>query len=96
MLKTNLIQLAKNLPLSSKIAKYAEVGSSGNCNKMVERLLLKNLNQALDYLISNTQQAFIQLRQALNKAPIFWHFNLKCHIQIKTDVSGYGINRVLS
>ena len=30
------------------------------------------------------------------KAPILNHFNLKRYIQIKTDVSGYAINGILS
>ncbi len=30
------------------------------------------------------------------KSPILNHFNLKCHIQIKTDTSGYTISKILS
>ena len=30
------------------------------------------------------------------KAPILYHLNLECHIQIETDISGYAIDGVLS
>ena len=40
--------------------------------------------------------AFIQLRQAFVKALIFHHFNLKSHIRIETNLSGYTIDGILS
>ena len=36
------------------------------------------------------------MRQTLTKAPILQHLDLKDHIQIETNVSGYAIGRVLS
>ena len=47
-------------------------------------------------LISNAKKAFNYLRLAFIKVSILWHFDLKSHIWIKIDVSGYAIGRVLS
>ena len=49
-----------------------------------------------NFLTSNAKKAFNQLRLAFIKALILRHFDLKSHIQIETDVSGYAIGRVLS
>lgn len=48
------------------------------------------------YLISDIKNVFNQLRQAFTKAPIFQHFDLKHHIRIETNISGYAIDEVLS
>ena len=58
----------------------------GNSNKLGEP----------KFLIFGVKEAFNHLRQAFTKAPIFWHFNPKYHIWIKTDVSGYTIRKILS
>ena len=81
------------------VAEVDEVGVGGasDCkHEIVKRSLSKNLNKATGYLIPNAEQAFIQLRQAFTKAPILRHFNVECHIRIKTDASGYAIGGVLS
>ena len=39
---------------------------------------------------------FTEFRQAFFKASILHHFDLKRHIRIETDVSGYAIDGVLS
>ena len=51
---------------------------------------------SLDFFILGTRLAFTKLRQAFVKAPIFNHFDLEHYIQIKTDVLGYAIGRILS
>ena len=48
------------------------------------------------FLTLNAKKAFNHLRQAFIKAPILRHFDLECHIWIKTDVSGYAIGKMLS
>ena len=48
------------------------------------------------FLPPNAREAFNQLKQAFTKAPIFQHFDPKCHIQIKPNTSGYIIGRILS
>ena len=73
-----------------------DVSSGGNYEKTVGRLPSKNLNGTIGYLTPDTRRAFTQLRQVFNKAPILQHFDLKCHIRIETNMSGYTINRVLS
>ena len=91
---------SKNLLLSINMAKNNEVGGSDSSDcedKMVERSpCSKNSNRATGYLTPDTGQTFTQLRQASIKAPILQHFDLKCHIRIETDASGYGIGGVLS
>ena len=71
--------------------------------KKVQKLFKsKNLSKSKktvrssDYLIFGAKLAFTKLRQAFFKAPILYHFDLERHIQIKTNVSGYVIGRVLS
>ena len=49
-----------------------------------------------NFLTLKAKLAFIKSRQVFVKAPIFYHFNLKHHIQIETDVSSYVINRVFN
>ena len=49
-----------------------------------------------DFLTSGARKAFTELRQAFIKAPILHHFDLKCHIRVETDASGYAIGGVLS
>ena len=48
------------------------------------------------FLTSVTKDAFNKLRQVFTKTLILWNIDLKCHIQIETNVSGYTIGRVLS
>ena len=48
------------------------------------------------FLTSGARKIFNRLWLALNKAPILWHFDPKCHIQIKTDALVYAIDGVLS
>ena len=49
-----------------------------------------------DFLTLRARLAFIKLRQAFVKAPIFQRFDLKCHIRIEMDKSSYAIGRVFS
>ena len=48
-----------------------------------------------DFLIFRTKLVFTKLRQTFIKSLILYHFDLKRHIQIETDASGYVISRVL-
>ena len=56
----------------------------------------KKTVRSSDFLTSGGKLAFTELRQAFFKAPIFHHFDLKHHIQIETNKSGYAISGVLS
>ena len=49
-----------------------------------------------DFFILRAELAFIELRQTFIKTPIFYHFDLECHIQVEMDVSGYTIGGVFS
>ena len=48
------------------------------------------------FLTSDARKDFNHLKQAFIKTPILRHFDPECHIQIKTDASGYAIGEVLS
>ena len=100
MLTTSLAtRLLKNLLLSIDVAEVDEVGvgGGGDCkDETVERSLSKNLNKAIGYLSPDARRAFTQLRQTFTKAPILWHFDSECHIQIEIDMSSYAIGGVLS
>lgn len=45
---------------------------------------------------SEAKLAFAKLKQTFSIAPIIHHFDLECHIGIKTDEYGYVINGVFS
>ena len=49
-----------------------------------------------NFLTPNAKKALNHLRLAFIKAPILRHFDLKSHIRIETDASGYAIGEVLS
>ena len=48
------------------------------------------------FLTLEAKSAFNRLPLAFIEAPIYQHFNPKCHIWIKTDALGYAIGGVLS
>ena len=48
------------------------------------------------FLTVDARQAFTQLRQAFIEVSILSHFDLKCHIRIETNASGYAIGGVLN
>ena len=56
----------------------------------------KNIETGPGYFIFEAILTFINLRQVLVKAPILHLFDLKCHIRIKTNITGYAISRILS
>ena len=81
------------------MAEIDEIGIGGvgdREDEIVGRSLSNNSNGATSYLTPDVKQAFIQLRQAFNKALIFRHFDQKFHIRIKTNASSYAIGEVLS
>ena len=49
-----------------------------------------------DFLTLKAKLAFTELRQVFFKASILHHFDLKRHIKVETDVSGYAIDGVFS
>ena len=60
----------------------------------------KNLSKSknmirIDFLTPRAKLAFIKLRQAFFKAPIFHYFDPEHYIRIETNASGYAINVVL-
>ena len=49
-----------------------------------------------DFFTPGAKLKFPELRQIFVKIPILYHFDLECHIWIKTDVLSYAIGKVLS
>ena len=56
----------------------------------------KKTVKSLDFLTFRARLAFIELKQAFVKALILYHFDLKRHIHIEVDKSGYAMGRVFS
>ncbi len=56
----------------------------------------KKISFRVGFFTFEASLAFIQLKKAFIKAPIPYHFNLKCHIQTEIDTSGYTIGEVLN
>ena len=88
-------------PKSKKLAK------SGNskCKKSVKSKKLSKTGNSPNFgatepgpsfLTPEARSTFNRLRLAFTEAPILWHFDPECHIQIKNDASGYAIGGVLS
>ena len=97
MLKTSLtIGLLGILLSSINVVKEDDIDASSNNNKTIKRLLCsKNLNRITGYLTSKAKLMFTKLSKAFTKALIFQYFDLKYHIQIETNASGYAIGKVL-
>ena len=55
----------------------------------------RNKETGTSFLTSEARLAFTQLRQAFIEAPILHYFDLKSHIRIETNASGYAINCIL-
>ena len=73
------------------------IGIGSDCgDKTVKRSPSKNLNGATGYLTPKARLAFTKLRKAFTKTLILRHFDAKCHIWIKTDISGYAIGGILN
>ena len=49
-----------------------------------------------NFLSFNAKKTFNNLWLEFIKASILWHFDLKSHIQIQFNVSGYDIDAILS
>ena len=56
----------------------------------------RNMEARSGFFIPKAKLAFIQLRQIFVEALILHHFDLKYHIWIETDVSGYMIGGILN
>ena len=56
----------------------------------------KKTIKSSNFFISGAKLAFTELRQAFFKAPILYYFDLKHHIRIEIDVSGYAIDELFS
>ena len=69
---------------------------SNKVEKKVQNLSKSKKTVGLDFFTPKAKLAFIKLRQAFFKAPIFHHFDPEGHIWIETDVLGYVIGRVFS
>lgn len=78
--------MVKNLSKSKKLKnEKSEISMCFSDIKAIEEPM---------FLTSNGRKAFNYLWQTFIKALILQHFDLKCHIQIKINASGFPIYRV--
>ena len=98
MLKTTLTQLTETLPLLVNVSDNVEDVGSDNADETVERLppYTKARIRVTSYPTPNAKVAFTQSKKVFTKALIFYHFDPKSHIWIKTGGFGNTIGRVLS
>ena len=89
----------------SKLDKSKLNGGKVDCNEVEDDKVGKKVQKlskskktvgSSDFFTFGAKLAFTKLRQAFLKASILYHFNPKCHIWIKTDISGYTIGEVLN
>lgn len=79
-------EMVKNLSKSKKLKnKKSEILTRLSNIKAIEKPM---------FLTLNGRKAFNYLRQTFIKALILQHFDLECHIMIKTNISGFPICRV--
>ena len=101
----NSVEHAKKLGKLSKSrkSKSEKTFKSWNLAKSGKKLSKSrnstNFNATEDrpkFLTPDARIAFNYLRLTFTEAPILWHFDPECHIQIETDALGYAIGGVLS
>lgn len=84
------------------IAEHDEIvdgGRSNRTNKNLSKSQTQKISTVLSYIGANIKNReflifkasinFTQLRHTFSKASMLLHFDLKCHIRIQTNVSGY-------
>ena len=64
--------------------------------KSKKPIFVKFNSSGTDFFTIRVKKAFIHLRKAFIKAPIFRYFNLERHIRIETDALRYAISEVFS
>ena len=101
------MKISELLDLAPKVFEANDNKIAGSSNNRTNKTVI-NFSKNLMYmpniraikepifLIPNAKKINNYLKQAFIKASIFWYFDLKSYIQIKTHVSSYAINRVLS
>ena len=83
---------------SQKLSK-SKKSKDKNCQKLSK---IRNLPKfdakkaKSNFLTFGITKTFNYLQLACTQNLIFWHFDLKCHIWIETNVLSYAINKVLN
>ena len=107
LLVINLISISRENIVNEDGRNY-EVGKTkikvktakSKSKNLVKLFLIKSKlfaeNSGSSFLIPRARLAFPELRLAFIKVSILHYFDFKSHIWIKTDISSYTINRVLS
>ena len=96
-----LIKKCRKLPKTRKLSKLGnskgkKSAKSKKPSKSVNLTNFDAMEAGPSLLTPKTRATFNRLWLAFTKAPILWHFDPECHIQIETDASGYTIGGVLS
>lgn len=80
---------------NSKIGK-AKVKNMIIFNLLTKSKLLVKLSSEMGFLTFEARLAFTKLKETLIDVLIFHHFDLKYHIQIKTDILNNAISEILN
>lgn len=86
---------SRNIDINSFGSKY---GSNKKLSKSRKSIILdtSGITKEPKFPSFSTRKTFNLLQQAFIKALILQYLDLECHIQIKTNASGYTIGGVLS
>lgn len=97
-----MLEVASGVPSFTNVRKSKETGHDrvDNSDEVDIRKDEGNLSKVnpseMRFFTSEAKVAFIYLRKAYNKLPIFYHFDLKCYIRIEIDVARFAISKILS
>lgn len=75
-------------------AKLSKSKNTTRPNFLVKSKLLVESNLKPSFQTPKARLGFARLRQAFIKAAILYHFDLKCHIWVETNASGYVISKI--
>ena len=107
MLKTTRSFVASTFSVDNNkvVSCNCSIGASGrnvsgsNASRKMTMSKSQTKNRHLEetkFLTFGVRKTFNHLKQAFTKGLILQHFDLECHIRIKTNASSYALRRVLS
>ena len=85
-----------NVKVDGSKVRDNKVGKKGRKTSKSKNLSKSKKTVESDFFTPGARLAFIKLRQAFVKAPIFHHFDSNCHIRVETNASGYDIGEVFN
>lgn len=93
-LETAMLQTTNDFTASKWI--FIEDNSNGIVSdKLIVKIDILDKKSGIEFFISGARFAFAKLKQAFNTTPILYYFDVEYNIQIKSNVLGYIIGRIL-